>query len=95
MLDPKAAESVFSTVRRAARAQDGGPFAGLNNQEQHVLARITTGDTNREIAMRLHLGEGTVRNYVSSILEKLSVANRAEAAAYATRYKLNNLLDRE
>jgi two-component system response regulator DevR len=95
MLDPTAAESVFSAVRRAARSQGGGAFAGLNGPEQRVLARITTGDTNREIAMRLHLGEGTVRNYVSNILEKLDVANRAEAAAYATKHKLCDLLDHE
>jgi two-component system, NarL family, response regulator DevR len=92
LLDPAAAESIFNTVRRAARSPDCGAFAGLNGQEQRVLARITTGDTNREIARRLHLGEGTVRNYVSNILEKLNVANRAEAAAYATKHKLHELL---
>ena len=95
MLDPTAAENAFGAVRRAARSPDDGPFAGLNTQEQRVLALITTGDTNREIALRLHLGEGTIRNYVSSILEKLNVANRAEAASYATRYKLSQLLARE
>jgi DNA-binding NarL/FixJ family response regulator len=95
MLDPEAAESVFSTVRRAAREHEDGAFGGLNGQEQRVLARIATGDTNREIAIRLHVGEGTVRNYVSSILKKLSVANRAEAAACAAKFKLNCLLDRE
>jgi len=93
MLDPAARESVFETVRQAACSQAGGAFAGLNSAEQRVLARITTGDTNREIARQLHLGEGTVRNYVSSILAKLNVANRAEAAAYATKYKLNEMLE--
>ena len=92
LLDPAAAERSLSTVHRAARSPDGGAFAGLNTQAQHVLARITTGDTNREIAVRLHLGEGTVRNYVSDILLKLDVANRAEAAAYATKHNLQELL---
>jgi two-component system response regulator DevR len=95
LLDPGAAESVVSAVRRAARAQGGGPFGVLSGQEQRVLARIATGDTNREIAMRLHLGEGTIRNYVSNILEKLHVANRAEAAAYAGKNNLRELLDLE
>ncbi len=94
-LDPNAAEGAFSAVRRAARAQEDGPFARLNAQEQRVLARIATGATNREIAVHLHLGEGTVRNYVSNILEKLAVANRAEAAAYATQHKLREYLERE
>ena len=69
-----------------------GAFGGLNRHEQRVLARITTGDTNRESATRLHMGEGTVRNYVSNIIEKLSDANRAEAAAYATKYRLRRML---
>jgi DNA-binding NarL/FixJ family response regulator len=53
-----------------------------------VLGLVAAGQTNREIAQRLHLGEGTVRNYVSNILGKLGVANRAEAAAYATKHNL-------
>ena len=50
---------------------------------------MAEGRTNREVAQTLHLGEGTVRNYVSNILGKLGVANRAEAAAYATRNNLH------
>ena len=49
---------------------------------------IAEGRTNREIAAELFLSEGTVRNYVSSILSKLSVSNRAEAAAYAIKHNL-------
>lgn len=47
---------------------------------------------NREIAKALYLGEGTVRNYVSSILSKLGVSNRAEAAAYAVEHSLREYL---
>jgi DNA-binding NarL/FixJ family response regulator len=57
-----------------------------------VLAAIVEGKTNREIANVLFLSEGTVRNYVSSILSKLSVANRAEAAAYAVQHHLKDYL---
>jgi two-component system response regulator DevR len=79
---------VFAEVRRAARAQEASAFSQLTDQERRVLALVADGKTNREIAHDLHLGEGTVRNYVSNILSKLGVSNRAEAAAYATKHHL-------
>jgi len=88
LLDPSLTERVFARVRRAARDEESAAFAKLSEQEQRVLARVAAGQTNREIALALHLGEGTVRNYVSNILDKLGVANRAEAAAYATKHNL-------
>ena len=93
MLDQSVTAHVLEAVRRAAETRDANAFAELSGQERRVLALITVGDTNREIAAQLNLGEGTVRNYVSSIFEKLGVANRAEAAAFATRYHLNDLID--
>jgi two-component system response regulator DevR len=51
---------------------------------------IAKGSTNKEIATSLHLGEGTVRNYVSSIFGKLGLSNRAEATAYAVRHNLED-----
>jgi len=54
---------------------------------------VSEGKTNREIGEALFLGEGTVRNYVSSILAKLGVSNRAEAAAYAVGHGLKELLE--
>ena len=53
-----------------------------------MLSLIAQGKTNREIAEALYLGDGTVRNYVSNILSKLGVSNRAEAAAYAVQHNL-------
>ena len=88
LLDSALTERVFAQVRRAARDQETAAFAMLSEQEQRVLALVAAGQTNREIAQGLHLGEGTVRNYVSNILGKLGVANRAEAAAYATKHNL-------
>ncbi len=93
MLDPSITAHVLAAVRRAAETQDANAFAELSGQERRVLARITVGETNREIAQQLNLGEGTVRNYVSSIFVKLGVANRAEAAAFATQHRLNDLMD--
>jgi len=92
LLDPSLTERVFSEVRRSARAQEVSAFAVLTEQERRVLMLVSDGKTNREIALELHLGEGTVRNYVSNILGKLDVANRAEAAAYATKHNLKDSL---
>jgi two-component system, NarL family, response regulator DevR len=90
LLDPALTERVFAEVRRAARAQEASAFSQLTDQERRVLALVADGKTNREIAHDLHLGEGTVRNYVSNILSKLGVSNRAEAAAYATKHHLED-----
>ena len=57
-----------------------------------MLLLVSEGKTNREIAKALFLGEGTVRNYVSSILSKLGVSNRAEAAAFAVEHNLRDYL---
>lgn len=57
-----------------------------------MLGLIAEGKTNREIAGALFLSEGTVRNYVSSVLSKLAVSNRAEAAAYAIQHHLRDYL---
>ena len=92
LLDPALTERVFAEVRRAARDQVASAFSQLTEQERRVLALIADGKTNRDIAAELHLGEGTVRNYVSNILSKLGLANRAEAAAYATRHNLRGSL---
>ena len=88
LLDPAMTERIFAEVRRAARAQESAAFSMLTDQERHVLLLVTEGKTNREIAHESHLGEGTVRNYVSNIFRKLGVANRAEAAAYAIKHNL-------
>ena len=92
LLDPALTERVFAEVRRAARAQEVTAFSPLTEQERRVLLLVADGRTNREIAQELHLGEGTVRNYVSNILGKLGVSNRAEAAAYATKHNLRDSL---
>jgi two-component system, NarL family, response regulator DevR len=95
LLDPSLTDRVFAQVRRAARDQQSSAFAMLTEQEQRVLALVAGGRTNREIALALHLGEGTVRNYVSNVLSKLGVANRAEAAAYATKHNLDRSGDEQ
>lgn len=63
-------------------------LAELTPHERRILQLIASGLTNREIAARLRLSEKTVRNYVSGILDKLGLNNRAEAAAFAVRHRL-------
>jgi DNA-binding NarL/FixJ family response regulator len=92
LLDPAVTQRVFQEVRRAVREEEASAFANLSQQEKHILLLVSEGRTNREIAKSLFLGEGTVRNYVSSILSKLGVSNRAEAAAYAVEHNLKDYL---
>lgn len=93
LLDPAVTQRVFQEVRRAVKEEEAAAFASLSQQEKHVLVLVSEGKTNREIAENLFLGEGTVRNYVSSILSKLGVSNRAEAAAYAVTHNLRDYID--
>lgn len=92
LLDPAVTQRVFQEVRRAVKEEEASAFSNLSTQEKHVLLLVSEGRTNREIAKALFLGEGTVRNYVSSILSKLGVSNRAEAAAYAVEHNLKEYL---
>jgi DNA-binding NarL/FixJ family response regulator len=92
LLDPLVTQRVFQEVRRAVKEEEASAFAILSQQEKHVLILVSEGKTNREIAKSLFLGEGTVRNYVSSILSKLGTSNRAEAAAYAVEHNLKDYL---
>jgi two-component system response regulator DevR len=92
LLDPAVTQRVFQEVRRAVKEEEASAFVHLSQQEKHVLLLVSEGKTNREIAKALFLGEGTVRNYVSSILSKLGVNNRAEAAAYAVEHNLREYI---
>ncbi len=91
-LDPTTTSRVFARMREIARKREESAFALLTEQELRVLAHLAEGRTNREIADILMLGEGTVRNYVSSIFAKLHVNNRAEAAAYAAAHNIRDYL---
>jgi len=92
LLDPTLTQRVFARVREAQRKDEQSAFSQLTEQEMRVLGLVAEGKTNREIAQQLFLGEGTVRNYVSSILSKLALTNRAEAAAYAVQHNIRAYL---
>jgi two-component system response regulator DevR len=91
MLDPAVTSTVLDRLRRAAHAEESGAFGDLTEQERRVLAHVAEGESNREIAAAMQLAEKTVRNYVSNVLAKLSLASRAQAATYAIRNRLSEL----
>jgi two-component system, NarL family, response regulator DevR len=92
LLDPAVTQRVFQRMRESARQAEDASFATLTDQELRVLALLTEGKTNKEIAGEIFLSERTVRNYVSSILDKLALSSRAEAAAYAVRHHIEEHL---
>lgn len=92
MLDPAMTATVFAEMRKATEAQQSAAFSDLTPQELAVLALVAQGLTNRQVAVKLYLGEGTVRNYVSSVLAKIGASNRAEAAAYAVKHNIFELI---
>lgn len=79
ILDPAITARVLQIVRSGGSARDA--LNALSAQEKRVLALIAEGCTNKEVAVRLALSEKTVKNYLSTVFEKLHVSRRAEAAA--------------
>lgn len=92
ILDPALTATVFAEMRKADQNQRAAAFNELTPQELAVLSLVAHGMTNRQIAVKLYLGEGTVRNYVSSVLAKIGVSNRAEAAAYAVKHNIDEII---
>jgi NarL family two-component system response regulator LiaR len=84
-VDPAVAGKLFSQISRGAPAEDLGLTKMLSERELAVLRLLARGMNNTEIAGRLYLSEGTVKNYVSAILTKLDVADRTQAALLALR----------
>ena len=82
LLDPAVTQRVLERLRKAKFDDKDSKLARLSPQEERILGMIGEGLTNREIAGRIHLSDKTVKNYVSTILQKLEVARRAEAASY-------------
>ncbi len=94
LLDPAVTNSVLERLRNARRVEEAGAFADLTDQERRVLAGLAAGSSNRQIAASMSLAEKTVRNYVSSILAKLALDSRSQAATYAIRHRLPELDER-
>ena len=84
-LDPTVAGTLMRQMiaEQAARPVDSGQVETLTERELDVLRLLAQGYSNPEIAQRMHLAAGTVRNYVSTILQKLGVGDRTQAAVVA------------
>lgn len=83
LLDPAVTSRVLRRLREPPR--EDPRLAGLSEQERRTLNLIADGLTNRQIGTRLGLAEKTVKNYVSSVLSKLGLESRTQAAVYVTR----------
>ncbi|MBX3048097.1 MAG: response regulator transcription factor [Anaerolineales bacterium] len=95
LLDPAVTQQVFKRMRETQRKAETEAFSPLTDQELRILGLVAQGKRNKEIASEVFLSEKTVRNYVSSILSKLSLATRAEAAAYAVKHHIENFAPEE
>ncbi len=86
LLDPSVTAAVLDRLRKGKHLMRDEKLARLSAQEERILQLVAEGHTNKQIGDRLRLAEKTVKNYVSTILSKLEVARRAEAAAYLARH---------
>ncbi|MFC4997103.1 response regulator [Dactylosporangium cerinum] len=82
LLDPAVTARVLARIRDGADAPD--ELKSLTDQERRILQFVAQGLTNREIAQEMHLADKTVKNYVSSVLTKLGLERRTQAAVLAT-----------
>src|SRR5215218_3354706 len=86
LLDPAVTERVLQRVRQIASGELHDELSGLTPQERKILLLVAEGKTNKEIAAEIFLSDKTVKNYVSSILAKLNLERRAQAAAYVAKH---------
>ena len=83
LLDPAATQRVLDRIRKGDQQDER--LRGLSDQERRILELIGEGMTNRQIGEAMHLAEKTVKNYVSSLLAKLGMQRRTQAAAFVAR----------
>lgn len=83
LLDPMATQRVLERLRNGERHDSR--LDALSDQEKRILDLIGEGMTNRQIGESMHLAEKTVKNYVSSLLAKLGMERRTQAAAFVAR----------
>ena len=88
LLDPQATQRVLERLRNGEKHDDR--LDALSDQERRILELIGEGMTNRQIGENMHLAEKTVKNYVSSLLAKLGMERRTQAAAFVARMEAEN-----
>lgn len=90
LLDPAVTEKILQRVRSAASGGASDELSDLTAQERKILLHVAEGKTNKEIAAEVYLSDKTVKNYVSSILSKLNLQRRTQAAAFVARHRLSD-----
>ena len=95
LLSPTAAQQARTRMATLVSGTSQLPGEELTEREREVLALIAKGYTNKQIAEALYVTEKTARNHVSHILDKLGLARRSEAAAYAVEHRLTSTQKRE
>ncbi len=88
LIDPSTTARLLARVRESERKAEEDAFRELSDRELDVLVEVARGKTNAEIGKTLFLSEKTVRNYISTVLEKLHLTNRIELATYAVEHHL-------
>lgn len=80
---------IVSKIPDLIRKEDEFDYAarGINEQEKKIIRLIADGNSNKEIAAELYLSEGTIRNYLSSILDKLQLRDRTQLAIFYYQHK--------
>ena len=90
LLDPAVTERVLDRIRRIATGtSENDEISQLTSQERKILLLVAEGKTNKEIASEIFLSDKTVKNYVSSILAKLNLERRAQAAAFVAKHRID------
>jgi two-component system, NarL family, response regulator DevR len=88
LLDPEVTQRVLQRLRKTEFLVDASAFRDLSRREMEVLLLVSQGKGNQEIAGELAVSEKTVRNHVSSLLDKLGLSNRVELATYAVTHHI-------
>ncbi len=92
VLDPLVMGRIRDSLREGLSGSDDHPAKKLSSQEGRVLVLVTEGKTNKEIAAEMGISDKTVKNYLSTVFQKLNVFSRSEAAALYTRLNQSNQL---
>ena len=87
LLDPAVTGMVLDRIRRVGSGTADDGLSSLNKRERAILLLVAEGMTNKQIAAEVFLSDKTVKNYVSSILSKLDLDRRAQAAAYMAGHR--------
>jgi two-component system, NarL family, response regulator DevR len=86
ILDPAITRRVLERAKTPSTPSGRDRWATLSPQERRVVALVAQGKTNKEIGLDLHLSDKTVKNYLSNVLEKLSISRRSQAAAFYVQH---------